>query len=179
MYVDMSLTLGNIMPIFSINFVAKEFTKNMSTSFLGLEITQLNVARGLCGALGVLGGTMGLRGMVDSAASATIFGVPKVSPFAADKNPYISIAGGSRLASGIGTLLCLYFGQHRALGLMMMSGFLVAINDGLCLRSEVVRLREEEKIDAEDAEMAEGKAWGHLFFGPITFALGTWLYYIA
>ena len=154
-------------------------TNRMSTSFLGLEFSQLNVARGICCSLGLLSTTMGLKALFTPASAATTFGIPSTSPFANERNLYITIAGGDRVANGLGTLLCLYFGEYRAIGLMMMAGSLVAMNDGICLRREVARLRTENKIAEKDAEEAEGKAWGHLFFSPVTAALGAWLFYLS
>jgi predicted Na+-dependent transporter len=121
---------------------------------------------------------MGLRAIVDPTGYATTFGLPSASPMSSSNNLFIAVAGGSRLAGGIGTLLCIYFGENRATGLAMIPGAIVGVIDGMSLRSEVTRLKQEKRLEGKEVEEAEGKAWGHIVFGPVAVGLGVWMVYL-
>ncbi|KIW04735.1 uncharacterized protein PV09_04466 [Verruconis gallopava] len=160
----------------------------MSTSFLGLPVSQHAVARGVTVFFGILSTSMGLRALVDPAGYAAIFGVPALSSTmaTASRNPFIKAAGASRLAGGLGTLACVLLGQDKGAALGLCAGAIVGIMDGLSLKAEIEATRKElggKTHDDDDGvkslEESEGKAWGHMMFGPIAAALGSWLYYVS
>lgn len=85
------------------------------------------------------------------------------------------------MASGIALLGCVYLGYHRAVGVMLMSGAVVGLVDGLSvLRStkpvDESKTGEERDVEMERAKMANAAMMGHWGIPAIAAAIGVWIF---
>ncbi|KAF2104839.1 hypothetical protein NA57DRAFT_51638 [Rhizodiscina lignyota] len=151
------------------------------TSFGGLNINLVLLARGTATLLSALGIFGGIRAITSPSAFATTFGFPQSTSAvtSADSNPFIIVAGGRQIAGGLGLLACAYFKCDRALGLLMMTGVVAGGIDGWVLLNYLDPIKsndgEDLKRERERVESQKASGYAHWVFNSVYAALGAWV----
>lgn len=152
------------------------------TTFLGLPISPLSIARGTATLFGALGLTTGTLFILNPSQASTTFGFPPSSSISksALSNPFIPVAGGRAVASGLTILGLSYLKDDRALGVLMMAGGVAGIVDGWTILRYTAIKQEGEgakiRESGEEGKAAQGAAYGHWITISICVGIGAWLF---
>jgi len=132
-----------------------------------------------------MGLSFGLASIVKPQPYALQFGLFPNHPFylSASRNPFIPVAGGRAVATGLTTLVLLACGYEKAVGVMFLCGSVMGIVDGACVvhyGMDGCGGLEESENEGKAMEQREkelwAKAWQH--FGTVGFAgaVGAWMW---
>jgi hypothetical protein len=156
----------------------------MSTSIVGLYFRPIDLARGATAAVSLLGIVVGARGLLNPFAYASAFGFPSITwaGSTAETNPWVRVTSVRVLSSGLALFTCNYLKCDRAVGVMLVSGFLTGLVDGLMVTnySTVRESRrsssgEQRRVQEEHQQAAKHAAWGHWTITTVSAAVGAWM----
>jgi hypothetical protein len=155
----------------------------MATSFLGSSVSPLSVARGAVTLVGGLALLIGTRAVMSPIPYAKDFGFPPESSTgsAAAKNPFIAVSGGRIISSSITILALSYLGYDKALGVVMMAGWVSGIIDGITVINQtdpIDRSKTGEELKREEARVEQAKitGWSHWATVSVFGAIGAYLF---
>jgi len=154
----------------------------MATSLTGLQFSPSSIGRGSAILLGVLGISVGIRSFLSPASYSEMFGfAPNTSTtLTAKSNPFIPVAGGRAIASSVGLLWCAYLKLDTALAVLLVTGGIVGLIDGLCVLNFTEPIDEKatgdnKNVEVERVRIARQAAWGHWSIISVAVAIGTWM----
>ena len=134
--------------------------------------------------IGGLGFGMASHAVRSPTSYTTLFGFPANSTVAnsASENPFIAISGGRTMAYSIALLGCIYLREDRAMSLMLMSGSIGAIVDGLSLIKYARSVEKGKTVGSESVEdlnrakKAREAGWQHWTLMPVISLMGLWAF---